>query len=353
MRPTRSLAAFAAIFSIGAPAVGAATYEVASGDTLYSIAIRYGTTVASLAEKNGLADVNRIFVGQLLTIPVEATKPPTPANYTVQSGDTLAAIAIRLGVSLTELVRVNSITNPDLIYVGTTLIVPGGSSSGGGAPSGGGSPTTPTAPTTPSPSPATPVGASPEHVVASGDTLSSIADDYGVSVGDLSATNGISNPDYIYIGQRLAIPGSSLPVALFGRSASSPAKRNLVPIFNRWADANGIPRDLVKAVAYHESGWNNDAISSVGAIGIGQIMPDTATYISTELIGVKLDPRVPEDNIRMSARYLRYLLEETGGNTDQALASYYQGLGSVRSRGWYDDTKQYVANVNALRHWFV
>ena len=55
----------------------------------------------------------------------------------------------------------------------------------------------------------------------------------------------------------------------------------------------------------------------------------------------------------MEARYLRYLLEETGGNTDQALASYYQGLGSVRSRGWNDDTKQYVANITALRHWFV
>ena len=347
MHSTRSFVALATLFTIGAgaSAAGAATHQVQPGDTLGSIASRYGTTVANLVKANSLIDPNLIFVGQRLTIPDTATAPPAPAqkapsSYTVKAGDTLAGIAISLGVSLTELVRVNGVTNPDLIYVGTTLTVPGGSS--GGTASDAGSPTTP--------SPA--VGASAEHIVASGETLGAIATQYGLTVTALAGANGITNPDLIFIGQRLAVP-TSLPVALFGRSATSPSKVALVPIFNRWADANGIPRDLVKAVAYHESGWNNDAVSSVGALGIGQIMPDTATYISTVLIGVRLDPRVPEDNIRMSARYLRYLLEETGGDANQALASYYQGLGSVRSRGWYDDTKQYVANVNALRGWFV
>ena len=50
--------------------------------------------------------------------------------------------------------------------------------------------------------------------------------------------------------------------------------------------------------------------------------------------------------------YLKQLLAETGGDETAAIAGYYQGLGSVRSRGLFDDTKQYVANVQALRSRF-
>ena len=50
--------------------------------------------------------------------------------------------------------------------------------------------------------------------------------------------------------------------------------------------------------------------------------------------------------------YLKHLLEQTGGDENTAIAGYYQGLGSVRSRGLFDDTQQYVANVQALRSRF-
>jgi soluble lytic murein transglycosylase-like protein len=65
-----------------------------------------------------------------------------------------------------------------------------------------------------------------------------------------------------------------------------------------------------------------------------------------------LDPKVPEENIRLSARYLRYLLDLVG-NENAALAGYYQGLGSVRRNGLYADTIQYVQNVQFLRRYFV
>ena len=353
MRPTRRAAALAAVFSIGASATaGAATHTVVPGDTLSAIADSYGVGQSVLIALNNISNPNLIRVGQLLQLPASVSSPtPTstpappapsakPSTYTIRAGDTLTGIAIGLGVSLTELAQANGISDPNRIYVGEVLVVPGRSSSSNGGTSGGsgGGATS---------------GSSVEHVVLSGETLGGIADNYGVDLGSLASANNISDPNMIRVGQRLAIPSDyTLPVGLFGRSATSPSKLQLVPMFNLWADANAIPRDLVKAVAYHESGWNNSAISSVGAIGIGQIMPDTAVFISEVLIGKKLDSRIPEDNIRMSARYLRYLLEETGWSTDQALASYYQGLSSVRSRGWYDDTKQYVANIQALRPWF-
>jgi len=50
--------------------------------------------------------------------------------------------------------------------------------------------------------------------------------------------------------------------------------------------------------------------------------------------------------------YLRHLLEQTGGDEASAIAGYYQGLGSVQSRGLFDDTQQYVGNVQALRSRF-
>jgi soluble lytic murein transglycosylase-like protein len=126
-----------------------------------------------------------------------------------------------------------------------------------------------------------------------------------------------------------------------------------VPLFQKWAAANAIPADLLMATTYLESGWQNDVVSSVGAIGIGQLMPSTVRFIRGELIGVpNLDPRIPEHNIRMSARYLRFLLGHTGGDVRKALASYYQGPGSVQSIGLYDDTVQYVDGVLSLRSAF-
>lgn len=101
---------------------------VRSGETLFSLARAYGSTVGHLRGINGLAD-DRIRVGQLLLVPRagsggwrSAMTPPT--RYQVKWGDTLASIAERHGVSLSALQALNGLANPDLILPGMVLTIP-------------------------------------------------------------------------------------------------------------------------------------------------------------------------------------------------------------------------------------
>jgi peptidoglycan-N-acetylglucosamine deacetylase len=103
-------------------------YTVKSGDTLYRIALNAGVPMAEIVRLNNIADPNRIYVGQRLKIPSKTSTPaPPPAEYityTVRSGDTLYRIALNYGVSVTEIVRINNIADPNRIYVGQQLKIP-------------------------------------------------------------------------------------------------------------------------------------------------------------------------------------------------------------------------------------
>jgi soluble lytic murein transglycosylase-like protein len=83
-----------------------------------------------------------------------------------------------------------------------------------------------------------------------------------------------------------------------------------------------------------------------------QIMPGTWNWIQETMAPGPLDPASVEDNIKAGSLYLGHLLRETGGDQAAAAAAYYQGLGALRSRGMFDDTRQYVANVQALQSRF-
>lgn len=98
------------------------TYTVQSGDTLSGIAAAYGTSWQHLAELNGLADPNVIYLGQVLVVDGDA---PAPASqtYTVQSGDTLSDIASAYGTSWQRLADINGIENPDMIYAGQVISI--------------------------------------------------------------------------------------------------------------------------------------------------------------------------------------------------------------------------------------
>lgn len=115
-----------------------------------------------------------------------STPPASGGSYTVRSGDTLSGIAQRHGVSLSALIQANpQISNPNLIYPGQNVSIP----SAGSASATGGS-----------------------YTVRSGDTMSAIAQSYGVSLSALIQANPqISNPNLIYPGQSLSIPGASSP----------------------------------------------------------------------------------------------------------------------------------------------
>jgi N-acetylmuramoyl-L-alanine amidase len=200
--------------------------------------------------------------------------------------------------------------------------------------------------TTPSPSRALPTTV--HHVVA-GENLTLIARRYGTDVGSLVRLNHLASPNRVSVGSSLIVPTQRPAPNVPATLARRPERLRLHGRFVYWAKRNDIPADLLMATSFLESGWNNTKVSSTGAIGIGQLMPDTSNYIMRELIGVELDPRDPDHNIRMSARYLRQLLKESGGDVEHALWRYYQGAGSIAKNGLYPQTKTYALDVMALR----
>lgn len=181
-RPTRLVIATVTV-TLFVLAAGA-TYTVRPGDTLSEIADEHGVSAKALVDANGISNPDRIFVGQTLTIPGESTTSEGPASHIVKSGETLATIAYKYGLTPSELAAANGITNKNLIYVGTKLTIGGEASA-----------FTPGS------------GASGSHVVSSGDTLGKIAARYGTTIAALTELNGLDNPNLIRIGQVLTVPG--------------------------------------------------------------------------------------------------------------------------------------------------
>ncbi|MBI4496745.1 MAG: LysM peptidoglycan-binding domain-containing protein [Chloroflexi bacterium] len=165
------------------------TYVVAPGDTLWSIARRFGLSVDTLVAANGLANPDRIAVGQQLVLSTEAAAVPQPApgQYTVAPGDTLWSIARRFGTTPEAIVQANGLLNADRIFPGQALRIPTAGEVGPGDP----------AATDPSVR---------SYAVLPGDTVWSIARRFGLSVDTLVAANGLANPDRIAAGQVLLIP---------------------------------------------------------------------------------------------------------------------------------------------------
>lgn len=97
------------------PTTQAKTYTVRKGDTLSGIAARYKTTVAELVLLNSIKNQNLIFPGQVLKLPVSAAAP-VAVYHTVRKGETLSGIAGRYKTTVAQLVRLNNIKNPDLIF---------------------------------------------------------------------------------------------------------------------------------------------------------------------------------------------------------------------------------------------
>ncbi len=106
------------------PTSGGTTYVVQSGDTLQTIAARYGTTWQVIAAANNLSNPNQIQVGMRLTIPSTPSTPAQPRYYTVQRGDTLYRIALNYGVTVQAIMTANNLSSANLIYAGQRLLIP-------------------------------------------------------------------------------------------------------------------------------------------------------------------------------------------------------------------------------------
>ena len=108
-------------------------YVVRPGDTMYSIAGRFHTTVWAIARANGIVNPGLIFVGQVLLIPAPSPFPPAPQPtlpvggpmvHVVRYGETLFGIARLYGVSAWQIAYANGLVNPNYIYAGQRLIIP-------------------------------------------------------------------------------------------------------------------------------------------------------------------------------------------------------------------------------------
>lgn len=109
------------------------TYVVQRGDTLYAIGQRFGVSYLEIARANKILNPGLIFVGQTLIIPIGGTGAPTPAptpmpggsvSYVVQRGDTVYRIALRYGTTIAAIRAANNLSNVNLIYVGQVLVIP-------------------------------------------------------------------------------------------------------------------------------------------------------------------------------------------------------------------------------------
>lgn len=107
------------VSSVPIQAPATSTYTVRSGDTLSSIASKFGTSYQALASLNGISNPNLIYVGQVLR--VNGSASASSVYYTVRAGDNLSAIASRYGTSYQSIAALNGLANPNLIYAGQTL----------------------------------------------------------------------------------------------------------------------------------------------------------------------------------------------------------------------------------------
>jgi hypothetical protein len=213
------------------------------------------------------------------------------------------------------------------------------------------------------------------HVVRPGDTATGLAVRYHAWTAELISLNHLGHHGALRRGQVIRIPvvvsatrraGQHVPKH---RHRHVHKKRKQLPMLMHpatppkgWRDADlsraqvhdlvlrmarhyGVPPRLALAIAWQESGWQQRRVSSAGALGVMQVMPDTGRWMRW-YAGRPLRLRDTHDNIQAGVLTLRTLRAWTKKDIT-AVAAYYQGLGSVRRRGWFDDTKSYVGSVLA------
>jgi LysM repeat protein len=201
-------------------------HVVQLGENLERIARQYGVELADLMAINAITDSEVIVIGEQLLIPAKpdtgvygtpAAAEPLPGNegyYLVRRGDNLTQIAQRHGMALGDLMRLNNITDPGMLYVGQRLRI--------------------SARVTPLPADQQPLPqvADTIYVVEEGDTLYSIARRFETTPQALMTANGLPNADFVWEGQRLRIRNGEQEAQLLLVVAGAPADGK------RWIEVN-------------------------------------------------------------------------------------------------------------------
>ncbi|HEX9315783.1 MAG TPA: LysM peptidoglycan-binding domain-containing protein [Actinomycetota bacterium] len=250
-------------------------------------------------------------------------------GHVVAPGENLLTIARRYATTPQAIAQANHLANPNLIVIGTQLRIPA-------------SPAPPALRAAPPPAPAAnvPLPAPPAvtYMVKRGDNLTTIAVHYGVTPAALAALNGISKLSLIQVGRVLKIP--------------APSAASVEALLEKYAATFKVEAALIKALAWQESGWQQQVISDVGAVGVMQLMPETGRFTGDIILQRAVDTADLEHNVEAGVAFFAYLVRQAKGDVQLAVAGYYQGLRSVVQKGMQADTKRYVANVMALRQRF-
>lgn len=355
------------------------TYKVKAGDTVSAIASRTGASVSAIIKANNLNSNALIRIGQVLQIPSpvgaassSASKPATtttskPATttattITIKAGDTLGALAAKHKTTVAAIQKANGLTST-VIIAGKTLKIPGTATSSSSSAAKPATTTTskPTTPSTPTTS----------HTVKAGDTLGALASKYKTSVAAIKTANKLPST-MIYVGQKLVIPAeASTSTDVPQRVGSTflhytypdhvvaaanvnldalimagvPSRAEMQSLVRQTAIDMGVDPALALGIAMKESAFKHDSVSPANAIGTMQVIPSSGEWAS-DLVGRQLNLLNPKDNVVAGVAIIRQLVR-TAPSLDVAIASYYQGYGSVTRNGMFSDTKQYVAGVKA------
>lgn len=353
--PALQPAASAATAWPGHPNRELVSYTVRPGDTLIGLAVRYHAWTRELAAVNHLSSQSMLYVGQHLRIPIVLRGHRRPA---------LSAKQRRAAETRARIARAVAAVEARYTYRHATrwrghrdrILVP--------------------------------------HVVHRGETLYSVALRYHAWTAELASLNHTS---WLRAGQHIRIPivvsvmrraeaadirraeraARAMPHPRHrahrihrshrthrrGASKRSGTERMLAEGWRDWgmsrsrvrrvimstARHHGVSPILALAIAWQESGWHEPVVSSAGAIGVMQLLPGTAQWMSL-YAGRSLNPRSTRDNVLAGVLFLKYLTALAGPHhRGQVIAAYYQGMTAIgRKPRWFADTKQYVRSVTAI-----
>jgi LysM repeat protein len=313
-----------------------------------------------------------VFPSRLLLFCIFLLIPASPASaalpHTVQPGETLWSIAAANNLTTRTVAAYNGMSEDAQVVLGSTINVPTTVEGYAALQQAGLVPAEPSQAVAPTAPAAAPAAAAPvpqgAYTVRAGDTLSALAAQTGTTVEAMAAMNGLDPGGLLLTGTVLKLPGGApAPVQastpeptthVVPEAAPEPTPQQVSAAdVQNVAAAHGVSPSLAAAIAWQESGFNNSMVSPANARGVMQVMPGTWDYVQENLAGGQtLDPNSATDNVHAGVMYLKRLLTDAGGDENDAIAGYYQGLASVRERGLYDDTQRYVDNVQALRSRF-
>lgn len=284
-------------------APGTRAYEVRPGDSLFKIARTHDVKVSEILRLNDMPDNAVLRPGQAISLPERRREAERPGStHRVQAGETLGGIAERFGTTTEALQKANAMGSSQIISEGEVLKL-----SGTGATSG-------------------------REVAETGDDLPHLP-------------RSFKGREYPAETVRAARTNKKILL-----ESSLPSRAEMKVKISQTATRMGVSPALALAVAQQESGFNMAVVSPANAVGTMQVIPSSGRWAQS-LVGKRLNLLDPDDNVTAGIAILR-ALTRAGDSESQAIAGYYQGLGSVRENGMYDDTRKYVRSIQVLKSRF-